>query len=430
MLLQNPRDGSKMARFLISAFMLAAAALPTSAGAQTVTLPAGMPLRVQVDHRYRVKRGRAIEGRLIAPVYSVDHKVLPVDTIVKGTILGTQREPQPDRVRAMLDGEFRPPAVPQITFTSVELPSGQQLAIRTSVTQRDATVVKMSAGHKRPTLRERAHEQIENGRHQALDTLRHPNVGDRLEKWIYAQLPWHPQTIWTGTQYDAELTAPVAIPGSSPAPLPLADLHGTMPTGLINARLTVDLNSGQDHRGTPVTALLTAPLLTPDGRKVIFPAGTQMDGVVTLDQRARWWGRNGRLRFTFRSIEVQGQQSSKIHGQLAAAEAASSANVKINDEGTAQSSSGPGKYLAPMALGMMTAASYGDDAANPGHSAVISNGFGFAARIAAMAAANPAVGRGFAYYALSKSIYYRWIARGHEIDFPKDTRIQIQLNKR
>jgi hypothetical protein len=104
--------------------------------------------------------------------------------------------------------------------------------------------------------------------------------------------------------------------------------------------------------------------------------------------------------------------------------------MKISEEGTASTSQGPAKYLAPMALGVLTAASYGDDAAHAGNSAVTSNGFGFAARVAAMASANAAVGRGFAYFALSKSIYYRWIARGHEVQFPKDTQIEILLNQR
>jgi hypothetical protein len=61
---------------------------------------------------------------------------------------------------------------------------------------------------------------------------------------------------------------------------------------------------------------------------------------------------------------------------------------------------------------------------------VITNGFGFVARVAALASANAAVGRGFAYFALSKSIYYRWIARGHEVQFPKDTQIEILPNER
>lgn len=29
-----------------------------------------------------------------------------------------------------------------------------------------------------------------------------------------------------------------------------------------------------------------------------------------------------------------------------------------------------------------------------------------------------------------EGVYYRWIARGHEIEFPKDTRVEILLNAR
>jgi hypothetical protein len=56
---------------------------------------------------------------------------------------------------------------------------------------------------------------------------------------------------------------------------------------------------------------------------------------------------------------------------------------------------------------------------------VISNGIGFAARVATMASSN-AGSRGFAYFELSKSVY-RCIARGHAMQFPKDTQIEMLL---
>lgn len=398
------------------------------AAAQT-TIPAGVPLRIQVDHRYRVRPGTRIEGHLIAPIYSVDHKVLPTDTTVSGVIAGTHPAPRKDRVASLLDGNFLPAGIPEIHFDALRLPDGTTAKIETAVSQRDATVVKMSVSKKHSSLKEMARQEIQNRKREALDTFHHPDVGDRIEKWAYAQLPWSPPTIWTGTQYDAELTAPVEIPGPAPTPLPRAEIQG-IPTGVVDARLTVDLDSAKDKHGAPVTAVLTRPLLSPDGKQVLFPEGAKMEGLVTLVRPARWLARNGRLRFTFRSIEAEGGTASMVHGQLAGAEASASTKMKISEEGTAATSSGPGKYLAPMALGVLTAASYGDDAANPGNSAVISNGFGFAARITAMASANAAVGRGFAYFALSKSIYYRWIARGHEVRFPKDTQIEILLNER
>lgn len=401
----------------------------SSAAAQAVTIPAGVPLRIQVDHRYRVRAGTPVEGRLIAPIYSIDHKVLPVGTRVSGTILGKHRPSEDSRTKDIIDGEFVPPGVPDVTFSSLRLPDGAVVPIQTSVVQRDATIVKMSVNRKRSSLTRQVREQIESRRREALDTLHHPNLGDRLRKWVYAQLPWSPATIWTGTQFDAELTAPVSLPGPAPAPLPEAQIHGT-PTGLVEARLTTGIDSARDKHGDPVTAILTAPLLTPDGREVILPEGAQMHGMVTVAQPARWFARTGRLRFTFRNVEVPGQQETEVHGQLAASEASSQTQMKISEEGTAQSSPGPGKYLAPMALGVLATSTYGDDAGHPVNGAVVSNGFGFAARIATAIAANPLVGRGFAYFALSKSLYYRWIARGKEIDFPRDTRLEILLNQR
>jgi hypothetical protein len=137
------------------------------------------------------------------------------------------------------------------------------------------------------------------------------------------------------------------------------------------------------------------------------------------------------MRFTFRSIARGDAAPTIIHGRLAAAEAASGNHVKLNEEGTAKSSSGPEKYLAPLALSVLATSAFdGDATSNPVHSGVDSNGLGFAARIAVMCSANAALLHTFAVYAASKSIYFRWIARGQQIDFPKDTRVQILLNAR
>jgi hypothetical protein len=287
----------------------------------------------------------------------------------------------------------------------------------------------MSAGNK-SGLRAQTLAMIKDRKREAIKTLHHPNLGDRIRKWIYAQLPWSPPTIWTGTEYDAELTAPVSIPGPQPMPLPEAIVHGS-PTGMVSARLLTPLNSATDRRSAPVTAVLTHPLLTPDGKQVLFPEGAKMTGMVTFARPARWFARNGQLRFTFGSIERKDAAPSAIHGQVAAAETSPDAHVKLSEEGTAKSSSGPGKYLAPMVLGVMATSAFdGDATSNPVHSGVDSNGFGFTARVLAMTSANAVLLRSFAVFAVSKSIYYHWIARGHEIDFPKDTRVEILLNPR
>lgn len=402
------------------------------AAAQSDTIPAQTPLRIQVDHRYRAKKGERIEGRLMAPVYLFDHEVIPANARVEGVVLGTQPpEEKGQRTRALLNGDFSPQSVPLITFRALRLPDGQVLRMHTAVDERDATVVRMRSGGKRPSLIARAKDQLEERRHGAMETLHHPDLGDRLEKWVYGQLPWHPRMIWTGTEYDAQLTEPLVVPEAHPdPPLPVEQMRGGILTGVIDARLTTGLDSASARKGAPVRAIVTKPLLSRDGREVILPEGARMDGFVTLVQPARWFARNGKLRFTFRSVKFAGMAPAEVHGDLAAAEAAHGENTQIDQEGSAQATSGPGKYLAPMALGMMSAASYGDDAANPGNSGVISNGFGLVARVVAMSAANAAVVQGFAYFALGKSVWYRWIARGHEVTFPRDTRIEIALNRR
>lgn len=397
--------------------------------AQGMTIPAGIPLRVQIDHRYRVRSGVRVEGHLIAPVYQIDHEVLPVNTRVLGTILGMRSNPGQSRTRAILDGQFTRPALPALRFDTLILPGGDTVEIQTAVTQRDSATVTMTSG-KKQGVRARAIAAIKDRKREAVQTLHHPNLGDRAEKWIYAQLPWSPPTIWTGTEFDAELTAPIDIPGQQPAPLSEAVLDGT-PTGVVSARLLTPLNSATDRHGAPVSAVLTRPLLTPDGKKVVFTEGMEMTGSVTAARPARWFARNGQLRFTFSKVERKDAAPSVIHGQLAAAETSPGAHVKLSEEGAAESSSGPGKYLAPMVLGVMATSAFdGDATSNPIHSGVDSNGFGFAARVLVMTSANAVLLRSFAVFAVSKSIYYRWIARGREIEFPKNTRVEILLNER
>jgi len=72
-----------------------------------------------------------------------------------------------------------------------------------------------------------------------------------------------------GTQYDVQLTAPVEIPGPPPAPLPQAEVHDT-PTGVVEARMTWIGFGQKTARARRSRAVLTAPLLTPDGTQVLF----------------------------------------------------------------------------------------------------------------------------------------------------------------
>jgi hypothetical protein len=197
-----------------------------------------------------------------------------------------------------------------------------------------------------------------------------------------------------------------------------------------------DLGSATVKQGASVNAVLTKPLLDPTQKEVVLPEGTHLTGSVLQAKPARWFARNGKLRFAFRSIELpagseQQVMEHTVHGLMTAAEAAPGQDVSVDSEGGAKAGSGKNKYLAPLALGVLAASSMdGDEASDVFKNGVVSNGFGLVARVVTMAASNRGLAQGFAYFALSKSIYKRWIAKGHEVSFPKDTRLEIELSER
>jgi len=354
------------------------------AAAQVATIPAGVPLRVEIDHRYPMKVGERLEGHLIAPVYLIDHQVLPVNTPVSGLIVATHHVDKGARTNALLNGDFTPLATPEVQFDHLTLPNGDIAEIATHAVQRDASVVRMRSPGKRPSIKDQVTEQIKQRKQDALDTVTKPGKADRVRRFLYAQLPYHPQVIWSGTQYDAELTQPLPIPQqNAPMPLPLQPLGDGPPTGLIEARLTQDLGSATVKQGASVNAVLTKPLLDPTQKEVVLPEGTHLTGSILQAKPARWFARNGKLRFTFRSIELpagseQQAMEHTVHGLMTAAEAGPGQGVSVDSEGGAKAGSDKNKYLAPLVLGVRAASSMdGDEASDVFKNGVVSNGFGW-----------------------------------------------------
>lgn len=437
---------------IFSTLMVATCAC-APASAQQVTIPAGVPLRVQIDQRYPVNIGTKVEGHLMAPVFLVDHEVLPVNTRVSGSVIATHPLKGGERADALLNGDFTPLVTPELQFDRITLPDGTVEAISTCVTQRDGAVVRMKSSKKKPSLTQQAEDTVRQREHDTLDQIAKPGKSDRLLRILYSQLPYHPQRIWPGTQYDADLTAPLNIPQTNVLkPLPILPLSEKSLVGVIEARLTQDLSSATAKQDEKVDAVLTKPLLDATSQYVLLPEGTHLEGVVLQAKPARRFARNGKLRFTFRRVdlpqatimkapgqtpELESQQTNTtsatdhpIHGRMITSETNRKQNVEIDSEGGAKATGGPNKYIAPLVLGLLAASAGEGDSDNVVKNGVVGNGFGLMARIVTMASANKSVSMGFAYYSLAKSVYKRWIARGSELTFPKDTRIQIELSER
>jgi hypothetical protein len=57
---------------------------------------------------------------------------------------------------------------------------------------------------------------------------------------------------------------------------------------------------------------------------------------------------------------------------------------------------------------------------------VASNGFGLIGRVVGIAARNRNIAAGLGFYAAALSVYENFLRPGHNVDFPKDTRIEIE----
>ncbi|HVJ09750.1 MAG TPA: hypothetical protein VM554_15340 [Acidisarcina sp.] len=415
----------------VAALLLFPHALQSQTGSPAATLPAGFPLRIALDHRYPIRTGTQVEGRLTSALYLVDHIVLPVDTPVYGVVTGRHPVKRGLRINAMLDGDFTPLAEPEVQFDRLQLPDGSQLEFSATAVKRNAVVVHMSTAAPDNSPKGRVKTEWNVRRRDFLHQYASPGRGERLRQVVYRMMPYHPQNLWTGDQFDAELARPLAIPQpeDTAAALPLAELSGTKPpTGTIEARLTEDLTSAKSPVGMPVEAVLSKPLFDQKHEHLLLPEGTILTGSVVESHPAGMFGKNGQLRFSFRKIEMA-ENSIPTHGVVVGAEGAKGANIAIDSEGGTRATT-PNRALGTLTLAVLAAASQGDDGGNLLNSAVVSNGFGMMGRFVSMALADKNVASGFAYYALAKNVYRRWIARGKDVSFPRNTRVEIDLAAR
>jgi hypothetical protein len=426
-----------------SAFAQDAAPLPTE------LVPAGVPLRVELDQSYQMRAGTRIEGHLTEPVYLIDHVVLPAHSKVYGTITGKHGVSRQVRTAAMFNGDLTPLKNADVTFSELETPDGHHYGIETDATERTTTVVRMATPDHGPrrSLLQRIAGAFSWTKRETAASFTTEHKMDKVKQALYAQIPVHPQELWAGTQYDAELKQPLELTEqATPAPLPVADLSELKLTGNIEARLVDPVDSSTATAGMPVEAVLTQPLFedepsatvqSSDGTgtvsapvhgKLLLPEGTHLIGSVVQAKPAGMFGHNGSLRLTFRKVELPEGDERVVHGRVIAAESVRNDRVQIDNEGQIKAN-GANRFLAPITLGSLAAVS---DSTGAGlvREAMSSNGLDLLARIVGTASSNGGLISGFAYYEAGKVVFDTWIARGHEVAFAKNTRLEIELSQR
>lgn len=416
---------------------------PASPEAQKVTIGAGVPLHVVVDRRVSyTNKGRTVSGRLSQPIYGFDRVVVPVGTIVLGEIAEVHGVGKFRQFNSYLGGDFTRLREAQVKFTSLVLADGTTIPIESQGALRDSRVVHMASarnGGRWSQLKATVRTTISDEKRKLKDAVQKPDRMQRLKYAFLARLPYHPQVYDPGTQFVADLAAPVEMKAPAGAPSIAMEQLGERPPAntILHARLESELTSATAKRDDNVVAVLSDPVFSAD-HHLLLPEGTRLLGVVLRAQPAKRFGRNGELRFTFREVELPSGAKSMMKGDLAGADAGKSANVEIDEEGGAHATEPKAKYLMPLATVLLLQsagegdhdngqASGGGDPINGGAAA---GGFGLMGRLLALSSGSRTVAYGIGYYGASRAIYSRFIARGRDVVFPRDTRLEIKVGER
>ncbi len=334
-----------------------------------LTVPAGATLRLYLTKRIPRRLNAPVQAKMLAPLYAFDREVIPAGTEVFGTVTRLQNVPTGERTKAMMSGDFTPLHLAEVRFTSMRLPDGRRIPIDTV----ESAELNSLFPSKPPKPRKQSGQTQNDGtpgsgtqivkdqidaRVSALksipDVVQGPGKKDKLEDFLWAKLPYHPQFVRARTRFDAELRGSLDFGSATVTQNSLA-LLGSQPSGesTVHARLVTPLASKISTQGQIVRAVLDEPLFSAN-HQLVLPEGTELDGTVVLVKKAGWFHHAGRLRFIFEGVQLSPEALAllappagfpvpaeertlqfRTHATLKAAESGG-APVKVDEEGGVQ----------------------------------------------------------------------------------------------
>jgi hypothetical protein len=396
--------------------------------AQGVVIPAGTVARAELVKSSSVHNEQRVSARLMDPVCLGDKVVLAAGSALTGEIVGLTPDNNRRR-RARLNGDFTPFHRSSVRFDSLTLPSGQTVPIATSQ-ETGAVVVRIMLGQKPQhagSVLRHAWYVVKDDVRRTKEVFTAPGKGERFERFAYSQLPYHPEKLYQGVAYTFEFAGPVQLPARS---LPVAVQMRSVPKAAqtdLRAYLKTSISSRESKPGTAIEAVVAEPY-SDASRELRIPQGATLLGTVTQAKPAKWFGRSGKLRFAFRQVRFPEGQSQMVEGTPAAIVAGKSQELTMDAEGGVNPAP-KDRFIRPLVLAVLANyASEGDGGNSLGGDAVASNGFGLLGRIVGIAAGSPELAMALGYYAVATSSYDSFIARGRDVTFPRNTRLEIQLN--
>lgn len=427
---------------------------PTSVPAPVtvdMNVPQGTPIKIALDSEVRVRRvGQPIHGKTMEPVYAFDKLLIPPGTSVTGTISAIDGVPKKIRTLQAMDGNFSPTRGVHVQFNELQMTDGKMLTIQTVTSPAPNGVLKFvpanSKADRKNKVQEAASKKVSETRQQirqqwsALQKQIHaPGKMHKLKRLAIAQLPVRPQYIDAGTTFNADLVQPLDFGKESVAVDALREIGSPPPSGsVVHARLVTPLSSASSKKGELVQAVITEPLVASD--HLILPEGSVIRGSVTQAQPARRLARNGQLRILFHEVAPPNGVEQKVVTSLEGVAVANGEHLKLDSEGGAQVTTPRTRYLTTGIQIMLAATSASPDHdARPGgggggdlggSAANGASGFRFVGMAIGMLARSRVVATGFGAYGAANSIYYHFLARGHDVVYPKDMGMVIGLGTR
>ncbi|MGC1418070.1 MAG: hypothetical protein WA817_22470 [Candidatus Acidiferrum sp.] len=414
-----------------------------------LTIPKGTAVQVVLDKELRIQKvGQPVHGRVAEPIYAFDKLVVPVGTQATGQITRLEGVSGGQRTLDALDADFSPSRKVQMEFSDLELPDGRHIPIHTSVTLGSGQVIQFvtnSGGAKKSAAEDAASKKADQAKEEAkrewdtaMKQVHEPGKMRKIERYAIAQLPVHPQYIDAGTVYFAELEQPLDF-GTEPLTPELAvSLTTPPPSGSsVHVRLMTALSSATAHQGDEVEAVLSQPLF--DGNRLVLPQGSLLKGSVVQVRPARHLSRNGQLRIVFHELVLPDGIEQKVEATLAGVQAGKGQDVKLDSEGGAEANTPKTRYLSTgISVMLALASAHADADARAGDvSGNTSNrvaggvgGFKLVGVALGVLVHSQPLGMAMGAYGASMSIYSHFIARGHELVFPKNTAMEVSIGTR
>jgi len=417
------------------------AVLGVSAQDAPVQIPAGTPLPVQLAGHAPMKKGERLECHMLYPVYVDNRMVIPAGSIVRGSVIALNDD-RSRRIRARLWGDFTPFHVPVVRFDQLVMSDGTTEQIASNDASDGAPVLHLS-----PPAKETPHsliaQQIAQAKQSAKDTIAlvtAPGRKDRLVQFVYKQLPYHPQRIEAATTWTVTLEQPLVLkptPGQAEAKSdPPADPQAPgkqasqaemrdaeKPAWHIRAYLKQTISSADEKPGNTFEAVVAEPVFNPD-HTLAVPEGSVLVGSITQAKPARSFGRVGKLRFDFRALRLPGEPSQHVTGTLAAADASKEQQLALDQEGGVEPKP-QNRVIVPLVLTLLASRTLDNDGSIAGNAAVGSNGFGLIGRVVGITAGSRGVAAVIGFYGAGLSFSERWLVRGQNVAFQKNTRIEV-----